>query len=138
MVYWADGLLKLTMDWAKIGCLLKFGYPMGHPRVGKNTCSVPVLFLGRVRVAPMCKKLCSYLSPSGRIPVGYSLCIPELPSLLVVINERKIPTLMIWYVLMIDRLKLLISNSRDAKFMIWHAAPDGCKKDGKLWHPANA
>ena len=54
------------------------------------------------------------------------------------VNERKIPALVMWYLPVIDRLKRLFSNSRDAKFMIWHAAPDGRKKDGKLRHPADA
>jgi hypothetical protein len=45
---------------------------------------------------------------------------------------------MMWYLLVIDHLKHLFSKSRDAKFMIWHAAPDGHKKVGKLRHPADA
>jgi hypothetical protein len=47
-------------------------------------------------------------------------------------NERKISSLVIWYLPVIDRLKRLFSSARDAKLMIWHAAPDGRKKDGKL------
>jgi hypothetical protein len=43
-----------------------------------------------------------------------------------------------WYLPVIDRLKHLFSNARDAKLIIWHGAPDGHKKDGKLWHPTDA
>jgi hypothetical protein len=34
-------------------------------------------------------------------------------------------------------LKRLFSSARDDKLMIWHAAPDGRKKDGKLRQPAD-
>jgi hypothetical protein len=54
------------------------------------------------------------------------------------VNERKNSSLMIWYLPMIDLLKHLFSNIRDAKLMIWHATTDGCKKDGKLQHSADA
>jgi hypothetical protein len=49
--------------------------------VGKNTCPVPVSS-GRVRVPPTGKKLCPYSYPSGRVPDGYRVPVPKLPSLL--------------------------------------------------------
>jgi hypothetical protein len=52
------------------------------------------------------------------------------------VKQRKI--LVMWYLLVIDCLKHLFSNSREAKFMIWHVAPNGCKKDGKIRHHADA
>jgi hypothetical protein len=42
------------------------------------------LRLDRVRVSPMGKKSSPYLYPSGRVPGGYRITIPELPSLLVI------------------------------------------------------
>jgi hypothetical protein len=53
------------------------------------------------------------------------------------VNERNFLTLVMWYLSGIGRLKRLFSSARDAKLMIWHATPDGCKNDGKLWHPKN-
>jgi hypothetical protein len=45
-----------------------------------------------------------------------------------------------WYLPVNVHLKHLFSSARDAKLMImiWHAAPDGHKKDGKLQHHADA
>jgi hypothetical protein len=54
------------------------------------------------------------------------------------VNERKILALVMWYLPVINRLKHLFSSARDAKIMIWHVAPNGRKKDGKLRHPADA
>jgi hypothetical protein len=54
------------------------------------------------------------------------------------VNERRILTLVMWYLPVIDRLKCLFSSTRDAKPMNWHVAPDGHKKDEKLRHPADA
>jgi hypothetical protein len=51
------------------------------------------------------------------------------------VNERKFPALMMWYLPVIDHLKHLFSNSRDAKFMIWHVVTDGRNKDRKFQHP---
>jgi hypothetical protein len=53
------------------------------------------------------------------------------------VNKRKILALVMWYLLLINLLKRMLSSARDAKLMIWHAAPNGHKKDGKLQHPAN-
>jgi hypothetical protein len=52
--------------------------------------------------------------------------------------KEKNLALVMWYLLVIDHLKRLFSNSRDAKFIIWHAVPDGHKKVGKLRHPMDA
>jgi len=41
-----------------------------------------------------------------------------------------------WYILVIDRLKHIFFNPRDAKLMQWHAKKH--KKDGMLWHPTDA
>jgi hypothetical protein len=49
-------------------------------------------------------------------------------------KERKVPTLVIWYLLVIDRLKRMFSNPRDAQLLLWHV---NRKMDGKIWHPAN-
>jgi hypothetical protein len=54
------------------------------------------------------------------------------------VNERKILALVMWYIPVLDRLKRMFSSARDAKLIIWHATPDGCKKDGNLRHPADA
>jgi hypothetical protein len=55
-----------------------------------------------------------------------------------VVNERKILALVMQYRLVIDRLKRLFSSIKDANLMIWHAATNGHKKDGKLCHPVDA
>jgi hypothetical protein len=42
-----------------------------------------------------------------------------------------------WYLLVIDRLKHLFSNPKNAKLMTWHAdRPD--RDDDKLEHPSDA
>lgn len=52
-------------------------------------------------------------------------------------NQRKVPALVMWYLPVIDRLKRLFSNPKNAKLMTWHAdRPD--KDDGKLRHPSDA
>lgn len=52
------------------------------------------------------------------------------------ITERKVPALAMWYLPMIDRLKRMFSNPRDAELLIWHDVVR--RKDGKLRHPADA
>jgi hypothetical protein len=49
---------------------------------------------------------------------------------------KKIHALVMWYLPVIDRLRCLFANPKDAKFMSWHAS-DEHKNDGKLWHLAN-
>jgi hypothetical protein len=39
-----------------------------------------------------------------------------------------------WYLLVIDHLKRLFSNLRDAQLLLWHMKR---KTDGKIRHPAN-
>jgi hypothetical protein len=36
--------MKSNMDWAEIDYMLKFGYPTGYLRVGKNILPIPVSF----------------------------------------------------------------------------------------------
>jgi hypothetical protein len=36
-------------------------------------------------------------------------------------TNRKIPALVMWYLLVIDRLKHVFSNPRDAEFVHWHS-----------------
>jgi hypothetical protein len=49
-------------------------------------------------------------------------------------KERKVPALMMWYLPMIDRLKRMLSNPRDAELLLWHV---NRKMDGKIRHPAD-
>jgi hypothetical protein len=57
------------------------GYPTGYPRAGQNTRAHTRLGSGRVRVRPAGEKSCPCPSPSGRVPGGYPLPVPKLPSL---------------------------------------------------------
>jgi hypothetical protein len=49
-------------------------------------------------------------------------------------KERNVPTLMMWYLPVIDRLKRMFSNPRDAQLLLWHMKR---KTDGKIRHPAD-
>jgi hypothetical protein len=49
---------------------------------------------------------------------------------------KKIPTLVMWYLPIVDQLRCLFANPKDAKLMSWHAF-DEHKNDGKLRHPAD-
>jgi hypothetical protein len=49
-------------------------------------------------------------------------------------KERKVPTLVMWYLPVIDRLKRMFSNLRNAKLLLWHV---NRKTDGKIRHPAD-
>jgi hypothetical protein len=60
--------------------LVKYRVPVGLPTGGKKYPSRTHLDSGRVQVPPAGKKSCLY--PSGRVPDGYRVPIPELPSLL--------------------------------------------------------
>jgi hypothetical protein len=52
-------------------------------------------------------------------------------------NQRKVPALVMWYLLVIDHLKRLFSNSKNIKLMTWHTdRPD--RDDWKLQHPSGA
>jgi hypothetical protein len=43
---------------------------------------------------------------------------------------------MMWYLPVVNRLRCLLANPKDAKIIRWHA-PDEHKNDGKLQHLAN-
>jgi hypothetical protein len=43
----------------------------------------------------------------------------------------------VWYLPVIDRLRALFGNPKDAKLMSWHASAEHMKDDGKLRHPSN-
>jgi hypothetical protein len=46
-------------------------------------------------------------------------------------KERKVPALVMWYLPVIDRLKHMFSNPRDAKLLLWHV---NRKTNGKNRH----
>jgi hypothetical protein len=49
-------------------------------------------------------------------------------------KERKVPALVMWYLPIIDRLKRMFSNAREAQLLLWHVQ---WKRDGKIRHPAD-
>jgi hypothetical protein len=49
-------------------------------------------------------------------------------------KERKVSTLVIWYLPIIDRLKHMFSIARDAQLLLWHVQQ---KRDGMIRHPAD-
>jgi hypothetical protein len=49
-------------------------------------------------------------------------------------KERKVPALVMWYLPMIERLKHMFSNPRDAELLLWHV---NHKADGKIQHPVD-
>jgi hypothetical protein len=49
-------------------------------------------------------------------------------------KERKVPTLVMWYLSIIDRLKHMFSNTREAQLLLWQVKR---KRDGKIRHPAD-
>jgi hypothetical protein len=52
------------------------------------------------------------------------------------IRTREIPALVMWYLLVIDHLKHVFSDSRDAKLVCWHSKKRR-KNDEEIRHPAN-
>jgi hypothetical protein len=48
-------------------------------------------------------------------------------------KERKVLALVMWYLPVIDRLKRMFSNPRDAKLLLWHVKR---KTDEKIRHAA--
>ena len=48
-----------------------------------------------------------------------------------------IPALVMWYLPMVDRLRCLFANPKDAELMCWHAF-DKRKHDAKLRHSSDA
>src|SRR5207237_7607759 len=53
-------------------------------------------------------------------------------------KKRKISAMVMWYLLVIARLKRLFSNPRDSELMSWHFEQTRNKNDEKLRHPADA
>jgi hypothetical protein len=49
-------------------------------------------------------------------------------------NERKVPALVMWYLPVIDRLKHMFSDRRDAELLLRHVNHE---MDGKIRHPAD-
>jgi hypothetical protein len=49
-------------------------------------------------------------------------------------KERKVSALVMWYLPVIDRLKRMFSNPRDAELLLLHV---NHKTDGKIQHPAD-
>jgi hypothetical protein len=47
--------------------------------------------------------------------------------------QRRVPTLVMWFLSVIDQLRCLFANPEDAELMCWHASNE-CKDDGKLRH----
>jgi hypothetical protein len=50
--------------------------------------------------------------------------------------KRKIPALVMWYLLVIDRLKPVFFNPRDAKLVRWHSEKRR-ENDEEIRHPAD-
>jgi len=53
-------------------------------------------------------------------------------------NQRKIPTLVMWYLSPIDCLRCLFSKPRGSELMRWWASDGRKKGDGVLHHPSDA
>jgi hypothetical protein len=51
-------------------------------------------------------------------------------------KKRKIPALVMWYLLVIDCLERVFSNSRDAELVCWHSEKRR-KNDEEIWHPVD-
>jgi len=51
--------------------------------------------------------------------------------------QRKSPTLSVWYLAVINHLRTLFGNPKDAKLMSWHASAEHIKGNGKLRHPSD-
>jgi hypothetical protein len=49
-------------------------------------------------------------------------------------KEGNVPTLVIWYLPVIDHLRHMFSNSREAQLLLWHVQR---KRDGKIRHPTD-
>jgi hypothetical protein len=49
--------------------------------------------------------------------------------------KRELPALVIWYTLIIDHLKHMFSNAREAELLLWHLQR---KRGGKIIHPADS
>jgi hypothetical protein len=73
----------------QIIAVVKYQVPVGLSAGGKKYPSHTRLDSGRVRVPPAGKKSSPYPYPSGRVPDGYRVLVPELPSLGIV-DFRKV------------------------------------------------
>jgi hypothetical protein len=51
-------------------------------------------------------------------------------------KKRKIPALVMWYLLVIDRLKRMFSNPRDAELVRWHSKKRR-KNNDEIRHPTD-
>jgi hypothetical protein len=51
-------------------------------------------------------------------------------------TKRKIPALVMWYLPVIDHLKHVLSNPRDAELVHWHSEKHR-EKDEEIRHPAD-
>jgi hypothetical protein len=51
-------------------------------------------------------------------------------------TKRKIPALVMWYLLVIDHLKRVFSNPRDAELVRWYSEKRR-ENDEEILHPAN-
>jgi hypothetical protein len=50
--------------------------------------------------------------------------------------KRKIPTLVMWYLLVIDHLKHVFSNPRDTELVHWHSKKSR-ENDEEIQHPTD-
>jgi hypothetical protein len=78
-----------------------------------------MIIVRRLRMAPT-KRAKKVEGERGRM----SLLIMTLKAL-----KREVPALVMWYLPVIDRLKRMFSNPRDAELLLWHA---NCKTDEKI------
>jgi hypothetical protein len=53
-------------------------------------------------------------------------------------KQSRIPAMVMWYLLVADRLRRFFSNPKDAKLMWWWDSDKRKKGDRKLQHPADA
>ena len=69
-----------------------------------------------------------------------SVASVELDEATLNISEKhsKIPTMVMWYLLVSDCLRCLFSNPKDAELMRWWDSNKHKKGDGKLQHPTDA
>jgi hypothetical protein len=49
-------------------------------------------------------------------------------------KERKVSTLVMWYLPVIDHLKLMFSIARESQLLLWHVQRN---RDGKIQHPSD-
>ena len=71
---------------------------------------------------------------------GAANSVAEAPDTTLGISEkqRRILAIVMWYLLVADRLRRFFSNPKDAELMRWWDSDKHKKGDGKLRHPADA